>query len=62
MPRSDLQYLRRRAGDEATNAIMAASPRAAELHAQLAEGYAREIAKLEAADKGEDPAAKFARQ
>lgn len=46
MTDNDLEYLRRRAADEAANAVRAASPRAAALHSELAEGYTREIEKL----------------
>ena len=47
MRAGDLQYLHRRAEEETTNARTAATPRAAELHSELAKGYAREIERLE---------------
>ena len=48
MRHGDLRYLRRRAADEATSAVRAADPRAAALHAELADGYARQIEQLKA--------------
>ena len=47
MPHDDRQYFRRRADDEASSASKAASPRAAELHHELAERYARQAEKLD---------------
>ena len=54
MRHGDLNYLRRRAADEATSAVRAADPRAAALHAELAEGYAREIERLKTQQAAND--------